>query len=356
MSRPLAVCLALSMLIVAACGSSKPSAPTPTAVVSWVDQPVTFTADSMTIYGTYRHPVGATGRFPAALIIAGSGPTNRDGNSAVEPGPIDTLKTVADWLSADGVASLRYDKLGTGQTGLGPYASAVATIGLEPYEHEAAAALTFLAAQPGVDADHLAVVGHSEGALFALLLARGMSGTAPAVHALVLLEPLSGRYLGVISEQFQASVAKARGAGTVTATAAATLDNDLAKAISTLRSNGSVPPGLPPSLTSIFNSSNALFLSQADRFDPGVLAAGLAPRFPVLVTCSNADVQVSCADVDHLAAGLTTAQASTTYLHLQGTDHVLKQDPTGSATNYTESLPFSPQLQSGLATFVHQHL
>ena len=30
---------------------------------------------------------------------------------------------IADWLSADGVASLRYDKLGSGRTGLGPYAS-----------------------------------------------------------------------------------------------------------------------------------------------------------------------------------------------------------------------------------------
>ena len=69
-----------------------------------------------------------------------------------EPDPVphlDTLRTLATWLSADGVPSLRYDKLGSGQTGLGPYAANPATIGVEPFEQEAAAALEFLESQPG---------------------------------------------------------------------------------------------------------------------------------------------------------------------------------------------------------------
>ena len=41
---------------------------------------------------------------------------------------------------------------------------------------------------------------------------------------------------------------------------------------------------------------------------------------------------------------------------LTGVDHLLKQDPTGSAANYTEPLPFSPQLQRALRSFVQQNL
>jgi hypothetical protein len=58
---------------------------------------------------------------------------------------------VANWLSADGVASLRYGKLGSGQTGSGTYAAHPGRVGIRPYEQEAVAALTFLAGQPQVD-------------------------------------------------------------------------------------------------------------------------------------------------------------------------------------------------------------
>ena len=357
----IAALLVIAILIIAllgasACGAGESGAATANPAVSWVDQPVTFTADAMTIYATFRHPVGLSQHYPAALLIAGSGPTDRDGNSAVDPGPVDTLKTVADWLSADGVASLRYDKLGSGQTGLGSYAAAPDTIGIAPFEHEAAAGISFLAAQHGVDPARLAVVGHSEGALFALLLASGTGGSAPRVHALALLEPLSGRYLDVITAQVQASVTSAQKAGTITAAAASTIDNDLATATASLRATGTVPPGLPASLASVFNPSTALFLSQADRSDPATLGAGLPAHAPVLVSCSDSDLQVTCPEVDNLVSGLAKAPTDTTYLHLNGADHVLKQDPSGSASNYTKPLPFSPQLQAAIAAFVKQHL
>ena len=141
-----------------------------------------------------------------------------------------TLQTLADWLSADGVASLRYDKLGSGQTGLGPYTGRPDSIGIVPFEQEAAAALRFLARQPGVDPARLGVIGHSEGALFALLLATGAdprgsgSGPLPSVHAVGLLEPLSERYLDVIADQVDAQAAAARQSGQLTLTRAASLE------------------------------------------------------------------------------------------------------------------------------------
>src|ERR1700722_2746918 len=97
------------------------ASPTPSAR-GWVEDAVSFPVRDMTVYATYRHPTGQGWRGAAALLIAGSGPTDRDGNSKLLPGQVGTLQSLAQTLSDDGMASLRYDKLGSGQTGLGPYA------------------------------------------------------------------------------------------------------------------------------------------------------------------------------------------------------------------------------------------
>lgn len=350
------VVFAVAGLVAAGCGSASDSGSRPGSQArGWVDQPVTFRAGGVTIYATFRHPNVQTGEVPAALLIAGSGPTDRNGNSRLLPGPLDTLKTVANWLSADGVASLRYDKLGSGQTGVGRYA-AHPQIGIGPFEQEATAALSFVARQRGVDHNRLAVIGHSEGALFAQLVATGAAGPAPRVHALGLLEPLSLRYLDLIAKQIQAQVSAARRAGQITSSEAANIERALASAIKSLRTTGKVPPNLPDGLTTVLNPTTAKFLSQADRDDPAQLAGRLARHLPILVTCSDADIEVTCAEVHHLLAGLAKARTNTDFVHLSGVDHVLKQDPSRSTASYTAPLPFSRQLQTGLRAFIEKNL
>lgn len=355
--------LALVAVAAAACGSSSASGSTTTtdartaaAPTRFVDEPVTFTAGGVRVDATYRHQVGDAKKVPAVLLIAGSGPTDRNGNSPLEAGPVDTLKTLADWLSADGVASLRYDKLGSGKTGLGPYAKDPDAIGLAPFEQESAAALRFLAAEPGVDDARLGVIGHSEGALFALLLATGRAGKVPKVHALGLIEPLSVRYLDLITVQVEADVAAQERAGEISSTVEHQVDATLASAVATLRRTNTVPADLPYGLANLLNASTARFLSEADRYDPADLAAELPAHTPVLVSCSNADLQVSCAEVEHLVGGLERGRADVDFVHLTGVDHVLKVDPTGAAANYTKDLPFSPQLETALRGFVQANL
>lgn len=316
---------------------------------------MTFTADGLRIHATFRHPTVNNGALPAALLIAGSGPTDRNGNSPAIPGAVDSLKTLADWLSADGMASLRYDKLGSGETGLGPYAGHVDRIGIGPFELEATAALGFLAHQSGIDPARLAVIGHSEGALFALLVATGAAGPAPRVHALGLLEPLSVRYLDLLAIQVKGQISAALRAGQITPARGTEIERALASAITSLRTTGKVPPNLPNGLTSVLNPSTALFLSQADRYDPAELAARLPPRFPVLISCSNDDIEVTCGEVDHLTAGLTRARASVDFVHLYGVDHVLKEDQSRGAANYGAPLPFSTQLRTALRAFVNEN-
>jgi hypothetical protein len=332
---------------------------TTTSVVSsfkWVDEDVSFVVHGVTVYASFRHPVGDGHLVPAVLLIAGSGPTDRNGNSNVEPGPINTLKTLAHWLSDDGVASLRYDKLGSGKTGLGPYASKVDSIGIGPFEQESLAALKFLAAQKGVDDERLGVFGHSEGALFALLLATGHAGKTPPIHALGLFEPLSLRYLTLITVQVDAQVAAQVKAGEITKTLATTVETTLTKAVTHLRATGTVAPNLPYGLDSVLNVSTEKFLYEGDKYDPQTLAEALPARTPVILTCSTADLQVSCSQVQRIAVGLAKAAALAQFVHLVGVDHVLKVDPTGAGANYTKKLPFSPVLRAALNTFVKKNL
>ena len=365
-SRMLLLSLTSAVLVMAAigaagCASHTPTATSPSATgssarPSWVEDAVTFQVGEMTVYGSFRHPGGQGNPVPGALLIAGSGPTDRNGDSAIMPGQIDTLRNIAHALSDNGVASLRYDKLGTGQTGLGPYAADPTTLDMAVFQDEATAALNFLAGQSGVDRGHLMVIGHSEGALYALLLATAAPGTAPPVRTLGLLEPQSRRILDHISRQAHAQADAAVKAGQLTAAQAAESTAAIDKAIAEFRATGNVPPDEPAGLKPVINPANARFLQQEDAIDPADVAGKLPHGMPVLVTCSDADTQISCEDVDHLVSGLTNAGTKTDYVHLTGVSHVLKEDASRTAGNYTKPLPFSAQLTGALASFVKENL
>jgi alpha-beta hydrolase superfamily lysophospholipase len=322
---------------------------------SWIDQNVSFSSGSTTIYATFRHPKNAATIVPGVLLIAGSGPTDRNGNSALESGPVDTLKTLADWLSDDGVASLRYDKLGSGKTGLGPYTLDPASIGVSVFEQESRGALEFLAKERDVNDHELGVFGHSEGALFALLLATGHAGATPPIHALGLFEPLSQRYLDLITDQVDASLTAQVTSGAITKSLAKTVKKVLSIAVAQLRTKGTVKANLPYGIANILNPSDATFLAQADRFDPAVLASHVATGTRIILTCSNDDIQVTCDEVSRLAHGFTSS-SHVEFVHLKGVDHVLKVDASLTGANYTKKLPFSPQLRSDLRNFVKKYL
>jgi len=340
--------------------ATSPASVLPALAPGWVAAPVTFKAGGVTIYGTYTHPgTAAAGTIPAAVLLGGSGSvTDRNDNA---PGQTDRnlLRAVASWLSADGVASLRYDKLGSGQTGWGRYAAHPGRAGIRPYEQEAVAALNFLAGQRQTDRARLAVFGHSEGGIYALLLASGLAGPAPRVRAVVLLEPVPIRFLDLIGQSSGASLAGEVQNGQISAGQAHRLGRAITRAIASLRHTGTLPAGLPAGVAGTFNRDGmgtSLELSQIDRYDPAAVAARLPAHTAVLLTCSNADNYFGCAEVDHLAAGVSKASAKLDYVHLNGIDHFLKEDISRNPADFNEPLPFSAQLRAALKAFLASNL
>ncbi|WP_433870873.1 alpha/beta hydrolase family protein [Saccharopolyspora sp. CA-218241] len=141
--------------------------------MSDIDMTVTAT-DGTPLAGTLTLPAGA-GPHPAVLLLHGSGPLDRDGNTRklrVDLGP-----QLAAALAARGIATLRYDRRGVGATPGDPRAT-----GFTDNREDAAAAVRALSARPEIRPGAVAVVGHSEGSLHAMALA-----ARDDVRAVVLL-------------------------------------------------------------------------------------------------------------------------------------------------------------------------
>jgi uncharacterized protein len=299
----------------------------------WVDDDVSFHGDGLILYGTYRHRQDA-GPAPAALLISESGPTDRNGDNAVI-GPIGNMRQLAEELSASGVASLRYDKVGTGKTGLGMYKpnDVVSSV----YTNGASAAVRYLADQPGTDRDRVSVYGLGEGSIHAMSLATDTSPSAPKIHSLGLFQPLPGRYLDIITNRVRNDASPA-----TLATWLATVDE--------IRTKGTVPAQLPEGLNAIVNAGNVKAVADADKIDPVELAAKVPAGTPVLLTCSDTDAQAKCDAEGPLIDALK--HTALTVVKFEGVNHVLRDDPSDSIANLSRPGPLSPQLLSKLDVFV----
>jgi hypothetical protein len=300
-----------------------------------VDDEVTFVADGLTIHGTYRHQADAA-PAPAVLLISESGNTDRNGDNKVA-GPVGNMRQLADLLSDRGIASLRYDKIGTGQTGLGPYAQHPADVVSAVYTSGARAALRFLADQADTDKERVSVYAVGEGTVHAMALATDTAADAPKVHSLALFQPLSGRYLDIITNRVRANGSPE------------TLTKWLA-AVDQVRTTGTVPTDLPEGLGALLNSGNVKAVVEADKIDPVALAAEIPDGTPVLLTCSDSDGQARCDDMTPLVKALQhTALA---VVQLKGVNHVLRDDPSDNVANYAKQEPLSPQVVQALDGFV----
>jgi uncharacterized protein len=348
---------ALLIALSAGCGGGHPHKAAPPAAGAASGDAGTrelfFRSGPDTLPATLLLPDHAAGEVPGALIISGSGPTDRDGNDRQFP-HLDTNRNFARALSGAGVASLRYDKLGSGAAGLGAHPDP-SSIDFDLYAHEALDAYRTLARQPGIDPHRLILVGHSEGGLFALWLAGHLKGTPAAPRMLVLAAPLGRRYLDVAARQLTDHYRQAQAAGQLPAKDAAARIADLHRVVATLRATGKPPAHLAdPALAPALNPMNAAFLVQADRLDPAALARRLGPSLPVLVLRGTKDVQVDAGDVDHLMRGLAADRAAQR-ADIPAADHLFKV-VTGTpnpAVDYANGgRPFAPQVAPRLADFL----
>jgi uncharacterized protein len=141
----------------------------PTKPYPYKEEGIQFTSQqgAIALSGTLTVPAG-TGPFPGALLISGSGPQNRDETIAGH----SPFLVLADYLTRKGIAVLRYDKRGIGKS-TGDFAAATT----QEFSADAEAALAFFKTRKEVAPTQIGIIGHSEGALIAPILA-GKGGAA----------------------------------------------------------------------------------------------------------------------------------------------------------------------------------
>ncbi len=142
----------------------RPRPQTPKPPFPYRTQEVTFdnpAANGVTLAGTLTLPSG-TGPFPAAILVSGSGPQDRD-ETLLGHKPFAVL---ADHLTRHGVSVLRYDDRGVGAS-TGDFAAATSA----DFATDANAAVRFLLTRPDIDREAIGLVGHSEGGMVAPIAA-----------------------------------------------------------------------------------------------------------------------------------------------------------------------------------------
>ncbi len=302
---------------------------------TFIAEPITVETPTATLYGTLERP-DSTSPVPVVLIISGSGPTDRDGNLPIFKGPNNSLKLLAEGLAAHGIASVRYDKRGIGETGKAMMlAAAKAKIKLreedlsfETYIDDAVAWCKKLGADRRFSS--LTVLGHSEGSLIGMVAAQRVSARAYVSVA------GSGRpSQELILEQVKAQLP------------------DLLKATEDILDQlaaGKRVESVPPALNLIFRQSIQPYMISYLRYDPAKEIAKL--HLPVLIVQGTTDIQVSLQDAKALAG----ANSGATLLVIEGMNHVLKtvpNDPAKQTSSYSDpTLPVAPDLISGISSFV----
>jgi pimeloyl-ACP methyl ester carboxylesterase len=265
--------------------------------------------------------------IPLVVIIAGSGPTDRDGNSMLLPAKINSLKLLAEGLAANGIASVRYDKRGVaGSVGA---MTSEANLRFTMYADDAAGWVTMFRADPRFSS--IVIVGHSEGSLLGMLATK-------SAHAdgYVSIAGAGRPAAAVLREQLSKQLPP-----DLLATANRVLDTLVA---------GHTADFAPPVLATLFRASVQPYLISWLPLDPAALIAGLT--VPILITQGTYDTQVPRGDADLLAK----AQPKARLVVIEGMTHVLKKstgDIASQQATYTDpSLGIARELVDAISAFV----
>ncbi|GAB5518989.1 MAG: alpha/beta hydrolase [Rhodothermales bacterium] len=258
---------------------------------------VSLDTGSGTLHGTLLLPDGAATPTPVVLIIAGSGPTDRDGNTNAPTmqAKNNSLKFVAEALAEAGIASLRYDKRGVAASMAAGLSEA--DLRFEHYAEDAAAWVAML--KDDARFSTVTVLGHSEGALVGL----------------VALD--DQRADGYVSLAGSGRPARALISSQLSKQLPPDLMTEATSIMDTLE-RGETVAEVPAVLQSLFRPSIQGYIGSWFAHDPATKIGAL--DVPVLVIQGSTDIQVSTSDAELLHAAQPNAQ-----FHLVGgMNHVLK--------------------------------
>lgn len=287
------------------------------------ESPIVLHTATGDIFGTLLIPNRFTSK-KVALIIAGSGPTDRDGNNSAMKN--NSLKYLAIGLADNGIASVRFDKRGIAASKAA--AKTEASLNFESFINDVRDWTALLRKDKRFS--KITVIGHSEGSLI------GMAGGRSADKFVSIAGP----------GQPTAEILK-RQLG-----AQPTFVQDIAFPIIDSLQAGHLVKNVNPMLSSLFRPSVQPYLISLFKYDPQLEIAKL--KIPVLITQGTNDIQVTTDDAQRLAA----AQKNARLVLITNMNHILKVvegDRLKNMASYNNpDLPVSSELIETISKFILQ--
>lgn len=298
-----------------------------------LQQDITHPANAtLTLEGTLTLPLRPKKTMPVILLIAGSGPTDRNSNSAI-PGfdSIYTFRQLAEGLAKQGVAVFRYDKRGTGTNRKAFITQAKQLVGSTFDDAVTDAAGFIRQLQADKRFSRVIVAGHSEGSLVGMLAAKQTKASA-----FISIAGAGQNIAEVMKMQFRASGAAAPFVDKTI------IGLDSLKAGYTVRSLPLLP--VPP--------SQQPYLINWMKYDPAVELTTFAG--PVLIIQGKRDVQVAVSEAELLKNARPDAKMAL----FDTMSHILKEAPAermaNIATYKDAKLPIVPGVVEVMAEFAKQ--
>ncbi len=305
---------------------------------------------NVTLAGTLTLP-SKRGNYPAVILISGSGPQNRDGEW-MEHKP---FLVIADHLTRQGIAVLRYDDRGFGKS-TGNFHSGTSL----DFSTDVESAIKFLKTRKGIDVKKIGLIGHSDGAMIAPMVAAKMSDVSfivmlagpgiPISELMVKRQVLMERRQGKSESEIQQSKEYIEALLTIIITSES--EENLNSALNQFANDtkDQIPDDqIPPGMTKDeFISRQVAMLSSpwfkyVFTYDPGPVMEKV--KCPVLALNGDKDVQVPSAEnLQAIKKALFAGENDdVTVKELKDLNHMFQECNTGMIDEYAKiEQTFSP--------------
>jgi pimeloyl-ACP methyl ester carboxylesterase len=281
---------------------------------------VSWKVDDIDVEATLTRP-DSDGPFPAIVMVAGSGPTDRNWNSPLIPGANGSAALLAQVLTAQNFIALRYDKRASGPHVRENMQRLIGKISMQSHLEELAGGVRLLAARPEVDPKRLFALTSSEGCIHALnyqLQAR------ESPFAGLILTGAPARSIGEVARGQIAAQLAAVPDGEVMLAA-----YDAAMADFAAERPVKIDESLPETLRMVIGAAtapqNLPFARELWVTDPAKLAAGITA--PILVVIGKKDLQVDWQVDGRRWETLAKERDNITIVYPDNANHVLKHEP-----------------------------
>ncbi len=303
----------------------------PITLKSYTETPVTYEELLIPVNGgelkaALEMPDKATGEL--VIIHAGSGPTNKDGNT-IGAGSNNSLKMIAESLAEKGIASIRFDKRGVGDnTAL---IKKEEDLTFDVYVEDVKSIVDYAKKDERFNEIHL--LGHSEGALI-MTIAAQQNDVASLISVAGIGRPADE----VLMEQLSASLTP-------------NLLVESEKALQQLKAGKKVET-VSAQLQSLFRPSVQPYMISWLKYDPQHEISNVT--VPIIILQGKKDIQVTEKDAENLHA----ANNDATIHYFDKMNHVLK-DVEGDrdqnlASYYNPDLPLTNGLIDEITEFIKQ--